>query len=87
VHEQNIIATIEEARRETQADFYRLLEERTVADWEAKKKRVFEQLGSRLGGDARAVSVLGKSQAGKGALHVGGWILSQYKRQLNLPTG
>jgi nuclear pore complex protein Nup93 len=73
VREQNVIATIDEARRSTQADFYRLLEERTLADWEAKKKRVFEQLGSRLGsGGAGAAGALGRSQAGRTALHVGG---------------
>jgi nuclear pore complex protein Nup93 len=49
-HEQNLISTIEEARRETQEEFYRVLEERSQKDWEAKKKRVFEELGTRIGG-------------------------------------
>lgn len=49
-HEQNLISTIEEARRETQDEFYRVLEERNQKDWEAKKKRVFEELGTRIGG-------------------------------------
>jgi nuclear pore complex protein Nup93 len=73
VREQNVIATIDEARRTTQADFYRLLEERTIQDWEDKKRRVFEQLGARLGGEgaAKAVGALGRSQAGRSALHVG----------------
>ncbi|KIY51201.1 hypothetical protein FISHEDRAFT_56740 [Fistulina hepatica ATCC 64428] len=61
-HEQNLITTIEEARKETQAgvsvfgchidnckqdEFYRLLEEKGQREWEAKKKRVFEELGGR----------------------------------------
>ncbi|KAG9310292.1 hypothetical protein JVU11DRAFT_9410 [Chiua virens] len=48
-HEQNLISTIEEGRRETQEDFYRLLEDRSRKDWEAKKRRVFEELGGRAG--------------------------------------
>lgn len=51
-HEQNLISTIEEGRRETQEDFYRVLEERSRRDWEARKKRIFEELGSRSGSDA-----------------------------------
>ncbi|KIY51196.1 nucleoporin-interacting protein NIC96 [Fistulina hepatica ATCC 64428] len=46
-HEQNLITTIEEARKETQDEFYRLLEEKGQREWEAKKKRVFEELGGR----------------------------------------
>lgn len=72
-HEQNLISTIEEGRRETQEDFYRVLEERSRRDWEARKKRIFEELGSRSGSDAarahadyrksmRASTVLGVSQ-------------------------
>ncbi|KAF8168415.1 Nup93/Nic96-domain-containing protein [Crassisporium funariophilum] len=53
-HEQNLISTIEEGRRDTQAEFYRVLEERSQRDWEAKKKRVFEELGGRVGGHAHA---------------------------------
>lgn len=52
-HEQNLISTIEESRRETQEEFYRVLEERSRRDWEARKKRVFEELGGRLGGDGK----------------------------------
>ncbi|KZT24692.1 nucleoporin-interacting protein NIC96 [Neolentinus lepideus HHB14362 ss-1] len=50
-HEQNLISTIEEGRRQTQAEFYRVLEERGRRDWEARKKRVFEELGGRMGGE------------------------------------
>ncbi|KAH9978530.1 nucleoporin-interacting protein NIC96 [Lactifluus volemus] len=57
-HEQNVISTIEEARRETQEEFYRVLEDRSRHEWEARKKRVFEELGGRLGGNSGAV-VLG----------------------------
>ncbi|KAF8885239.1 Nup93/Nic96-domain-containing protein [Gymnopilus junonius] len=70
-HEQNLISTIEEARKDTQHQFYRVLDERSQKDWEAKKKRVFEELGGRVasadrGGplsDLRA-SALGKSVLG-----------------------
>ncbi|EPQ61191.1 NIC-domain-containing protein [Gloeophyllum trabeum ATCC 11539] len=61
-HEQNIISTIEEGRRQTQEEFYRVLEERAKRDWEAKKKRVFEELGGRFGGDMMALSVLDKKK-------------------------
>lgn len=64
-HEQNIISTIEEARRETQEDFYRVLEDRSRRDWEARKKRVFEELGGRVGGDNAAVAQYRKSQSGR----------------------
>ncbi|KAI0682706.1 nucleoporin-interacting protein NIC96 [Cytidiella melzeri] len=67
-HEQNLISTIEEARKETQEDFYRLLEERERRDWEAKKKRVFEELGGRASGDNKAISELKKSLGGKSML-------------------
>ncbi len=69
-HEQNLISTIEEARKETQEDFYRLLEDRERRDWEAKKKRVFEELGGRVSGDNKAVSELKKSLGGKNLLGV-----------------
>ncbi|KAF9523633.1 nucleoporin-interacting protein NIC96 [Crepidotus variabilis] len=70
-HEQNLISTIEEARKETQEEFYRVLEERSQKDWEAKKKRVFEELGPRIGssGGDRAVAELRASTThGKGGL-------------------
>ncbi|KAI9513141.1 nucleoporin-interacting protein NIC96 [Russula earlei] len=54
-HEQNVISTIEEARRETQEEFYRVLENRSRREWEARKKRVFEELGGRSGGDSGAL--------------------------------
>ncbi|EIM91909.1 nucleoporin-interacting protein NIC96 [Stereum hirsutum FP-91666 SS1] len=66
-HEQNIISTIEEARRETQEDFYRVLEDRSRQDWETRKKRVFEELGGRVGGDNPAVAQYRKSHSGKSA--------------------
>lgn len=69
-HEQNLISTIEEGRRETQEEFYRILEERGHKDWEARKKRVFEQLGARVGGENRAVAELKKSPHGKSLLSV-----------------
>jgi hypothetical protein len=36
-HEQNLIATIEEGRRETQEEFYHVLKECSQLDWEARK--------------------------------------------------
>jgi len=44
-HQQNLISTIKEGRRETQEEFHRVLEERSQHDWEAKKKCAFEELG------------------------------------------
>ncbi|EPS98068.1 hypothetical protein FOMPIDRAFT_1051823 [Fomitopsis schrenkii] len=67
-HEQNLISTIEEGRKETQEEFYRVLEERQQRDWEARKKRVFEQLGGRVGGENLAVAELKKSMHGKSSL-------------------
>lgn len=46
-HEQTLISTIEEGRRETETEFYHVLEERVRRDWEARKKRVFEELSGR----------------------------------------
>lgn len=70
VHEQNLISTIEEGRKETQEDFYHILEERSRRDWEAKKKRVFEELGARVGSDNKAVAELRKSGFGRSNLMV-----------------
>ncbi|KAI0053140.1 nucleoporin-interacting protein NIC96 [Auriscalpium vulgare] len=67
-HEQNVISTIEEARRETQEEFYRLLNERSQKDWEARKKRVFEELGGRAGGDGQAGVEWNRSHHTKNAL-------------------
>lgn len=69
-HEQNLISTIEEGRRETQEEFYRTLEDHGRREWEAKKKRVFEELGGRLGGENNAVSDLKKSSYGRNTLAV-----------------
>ncbi|KAI6022591.1 nucleoporin-interacting protein NIC96 [Pisolithus marmoratus] len=66
-HEQNLISTIEEGRRETQEAFYNLLEERSRKDWEAKKRRVFEELGGRslaaatAGADGKALAEMKKT--------------------------
>ncbi|KAF8905156.1 nucleoporin-interacting protein NIC96 [Mucidula mucida] len=65
-HEQTLISTIEEGRRDTQEEFYRMLEDRAERDWEAKKKRVFEELGGRVSVDNnRAVADFKKSMHGK----------------------
>ncbi|KAG9050577.1 hypothetical protein FS837_004435 [Tulasnella sp. UAMH 9824] len=47
-HEQSLIASIEEGRRETEAEFYRVLEERSRRDWENRKKKIFEELGVKV---------------------------------------
>jgi nuclear pore complex protein Nup93 len=60
-HEQNLISTIEEGRKETQDAFYRVLEERSQHEWEAKKRRVFEELGGRIIGENKAMTELNKS--------------------------
>ncbi|KIM32731.1 hypothetical protein M408DRAFT_326475 [Serendipita vermifera MAFF 305830] len=55
-HEQSIISTIEEGRRETLLEFRRVLDERVRRDWEGRKKKIFEELGERstlLAPDAR----------------------------------
>ncbi len=67
-HEQNLISTIEEGRRETQEDFYRMLEDRAHRDWEAKKRRVFEELGGRVTADCRALVELKQSTHARSAL-------------------
>jgi nuclear pore complex protein Nup93 len=67
-HEQNLISTIEEGRRETQDDFYRMLEDRAHRDWEAKKRRVFEELGVRVTADSRALVELKQSTHSRSAL-------------------
>lgn len=60
-HEQTLISTIEEGRRETQEEFYRVLEERNRRDWEIRKRRVFEELGGRVTSDGKANGDLRKS--------------------------
>ncbi|TFK47932.1 nucleoporin-interacting protein NIC96 [Heliocybe sulcata] len=67
-HEQNLISTIEEGRRQTQAEFYRVLEERGRRDWEARKKRVFEELGGRLGGEGGTSLGMSMMEGKKGGL-------------------
>lgn len=69
-HEQNVISTIEEARKETQEEFYRVLEDRGRREWEARKKRVFEELGGRSGGDGGTLVSRSKTPQGRSALTV-----------------
>ncbi|KAF9507438.1 hypothetical protein BS47DRAFT_1304038 [Hydnum rufescens UP504] len=44
-HEQTLISSIEEVRRETEVEFYRNLDSRVRKDWEIRKKKIFEELG------------------------------------------
>lgn len=69
-HEQNLISTIEEGRRETQEDFYRVLEERNRRDWESRKKRIFEELGARTGGESRTNGEFRKTLRASTSLNV-----------------
>ncbi|KAG8844288.1 hypothetical protein FRB96_003224 [Tulasnella sp. 330] len=72
-HEQSLITSIEEGRRETEAEFYRVLEQRMQRDWENRKKRIFEELGVKTGvesagdrsmGLGGAANVFGRSRIG-----------------------
>jgi nuclear pore complex protein Nup93 len=69
-HEQNLISLIEEGRRETLDEFYRVHEERSRKDWEAKKKRVFEELGGRVASENKSMMDLRKSTHGRSNLMV-----------------
>jgi nuclear pore complex protein Nup93 len=48
-----------------------MLEDRVQRDWDAKKKRVFEELGGRVGsGENKALAELKKSYHGKSTVTV-----------------
>lgn len=44
-HEQSIIASIEEGRRQTVQDFYQILDRSLRQNWEEQKELLFEELG------------------------------------------
>jgi nuclear pore complex protein Nup93 len=69
-HEQNVISTIEEARKATQEEFYSVLEDRSKREWEARKKRVFEELGGLSGGDSGALTLRSGAPQSRSALTV-----------------
>lgn len=69
-HEQNLISVIEEGRRETQREFYLILEDRCRRDWDAKKRRVFEEFGGRMSRDTNSTLDLKKSFRAKGNITV-----------------
>lgn len=69
-HEQNVISTIEEARKATQEEFYNVLEDRSRREWEARKKRVFEELGGLSGGDSGTFALRSKVPQSRNALTV-----------------
>jgi nuclear pore complex protein Nup93 len=70
-HEQNIISTVEEVRKDTQQEFFNVLDERVRRNWEATKKRLFEELGNRTGAENKALAEMKKSGFhGKTALNV-----------------
>ena len=51
-HEQTIVSSIEEGRRETLNDFYSSVEKSMLMDWEKSKKRIFDELGQHQAGAA-----------------------------------
>lgn len=69
-HEQTLISTIEEGRRETEAEFYQVLEERVRRDWEMRKKRVFQELGGGGLGVEGSRSTVDPRQNGREILSV-----------------
>lgn len=69
-HEQNVISTIEEARKATQEEFYNVLEDRSRREWEARKKRVFEELGGLSKGDSGTLALRSKVPQSRNALTV-----------------
>lgn len=44
-HEQTLISAIEESRRQAELDFYENINHRMMKDWEARKRKIFEELG------------------------------------------
>ncbi|KAF9913257.1 hypothetical protein EC991_000019 [Linnemannia zychae] len=60
-HEQIILNTIDESRRETVMDFDSNFETSLNYDWERTKKRIFEELGQHQGQDGRSDADLGLS--------------------------
>jgi nuclear pore complex protein Nup93 len=44
-HEQTLISVIEESRRQAELDFYENINHRMMKDWEARKRKIFEELG------------------------------------------
>ncbi|KAF9323502.1 hypothetical protein BGZ91_003539 [Linnemannia elongata] len=60
-HEQIIINTIDESRRETVMDFDSNFETSLNYDWERTKKRIFEELGQHQGQGGRSEADLGQS--------------------------
>ncbi|KAH7345172.1 nucleoporin-interacting protein NIC96 [Rhizoctonia solani] len=73
-HEQTLIACIEEGRRETEQEFYRVLDERVRRDWETRKKKIFDELGKVSmaesnvagGGSNLRASAMGRTAPGSG---------------------
>lgn len=65
-HEQTILSSIEEGRRDTQAEFHRVLEERIRRDWDARKKRILDQFGVRAIGPSDGSSALQLRQSVRG---------------------
>lgn len=49
-HEQTIISSIEEGRRQTTVDFYRNLDSQMRQEWEKQKASLFEELGRHQAG-------------------------------------
>ncbi|KAG0324431.1 hypothetical protein BGZ99_001813 [Dissophora globulifera] len=63
-HEQIIVSTIDESRRETVVDFDSNFETSLNYDWERTKKRIFEELGHSQGQSAGSNKSLRQSESG-----------------------
>ncbi|KAG8703494.1 hypothetical protein FRC09_004138 [Ceratobasidium sp. 395] len=89
-HEQTLIACIEEGRRETEQEFYRVLDERVRRDWEVRKKKIFDELGkfnageSARGGSNLRASALGRTVRGSatGAVSQPATSLSMFNKMM-----
>lgn len=63
-HEQTLISSIEESRRQAELDFYENINQKIMKDWEARKRKIFEELGVPKG----AASTSGANREGEARL-------------------
>ncbi|QRV96888.1 nucleoporin-interacting protein NIC96 [Ceratobasidium sp. AG-Ba] len=84
-HEQTIISFIEEGRRETEQELYRVLDERLRWDWEVRKKKVFDKLGKfNVGDNTRGGSSLRASALGRTVCGATTGVVSQFATSLSM---
>ncbi|KAI5474853.1 nuclear pore complex protein Nup93, partial [Pseudohyphozyma bogoriensis] len=65
-HEQTIISSIEEGRRQTTADFYRNLDGQMRKEWEKQKEKLFEELGRHQAGPSSGAAIETPRRKGAG---------------------